>query len=69
MIKKAANFFIKFYQEFISPSFGTNCRFHPSCSEYCRQTIEKYGLVKGIWLGMRRIIKCNPWFQGGIDLP
>jgi len=69
MIKKAAIYLIKFYQEFISPSLGTKCRFSPSCSEYCRQAIEKYGLIKGIWLGMRRITRCNPWFQGGIDLP
>ncbi len=69
MIKKAVIYFIKLYQDFVSPNLGINCRFHPSCSEYCRQTIEKYGLIKGVWLGTRRIIKCNPWFQGGVDLP
>lgn len=69
MIKKATIYFIKFYQEFISPNFGTNCRFLPSCSEYCRQAIEKYGLAKGLWLGAKRILRCNPWHLGGVDIP
>ncbi len=43
------------------------CRFTPTCSEYCYQAIEKYGILKGIWLGLRRIIKCHPWNRGGRD--
>ncbi len=59
----------KFYQIFISPVLGKNCRFYPSCSEYTYLTIEKYGIKKGLWLGIKRIFKCNQWFQGGVDLP
>ncbi len=60
---------IKFYQKFISPSLGFNCRFYPTCSEYTYQTIKKYGLLKGSWKGMKRVFRCNPWNPGGIDLP
>lgn len=44
-----------------------NCRFQPTCSEYSYQAIEKYGIIKGILLGLRRIFKCNPWNKGGND--
>lgn len=60
---------VKFYQIIISPVLGKNCRFYPSCSEYTYLTIEKYGIKKGLWLGIKRILKCNQWFQGGVDLP
>jgi hypothetical protein len=60
---------IKFYQYFISPSLGNNCRFYPSCSHYSLQAVEKYGLVKGAWQSFRRILKCHPWNSGGVDLP
>jgi len=60
---------IKTYQIFISPLLGNNCRFYPSCSQYCYLAILKYGVGKGVWLGFKRIIKCNPWNEGGIDLP
>ncbi len=69
MIKKTIIWVVRFYQNFISPHLGKNCRFYPSCSEYCRQTIEKYGLTRGLRLSLVRIIKCHPWHQGGIDLP
>jgi putative membrane protein insertion efficiency factor len=59
----------KFYQIIISPVLGKNCRFYPSCSKYTYLTIEKYGIKKGLWLGIKRILKCNQWFQGGVDLP
>lgn len=60
---------IEFYQRFISPNLGNHCRFYPSCSAYFYQAIEKYGLIKGLWLGMKRILKCHPWHQGGVDPP
>jgi len=43
------------------------CRFQPTCSEYTYQAIEKYGIIKGCWLGLKRIIKCHPWSAGGRD--
>jgi len=60
---------IKFYQKTISPLLGHCCRFYPSCSEYCYQAIEKYGTIKGIIKGFKRILRCHPWNKGGIDLP
>ncbi|MCX7795904.1 MAG: membrane protein insertion efficiency factor YidD [bacterium] len=58
---------IRFYKLFISPMLGRNCRFYPTCSEYTYQAIEKYGLSKGILLGIRRILRCNPFNPGGYD--
>ena len=69
MVKNLILKLIKFYQDFISPNFGKNCRFCPSCSEYSFQAIEKYGLIKGIWLAGKRILRCQPWAPGGVDLP
>ena len=60
---------IKLYQVLISPILGHHCRFYPSCSQYCYLAIEKYGIIKGMWLGMRRITRCHPWNKGGEDLP
>ena len=60
---------IQFYQLFISPNLRKVCRFYPSCSEYTEQTIEKYGTLAGFWKGIKRILKCHPWYPGGIDLP
>lgn len=49
-------------------SRGYNCRFIPSCSEYTYQAVEKYGMVKGLWLGVKRVVKCHPWGGSGVDL-
>jgi hypothetical protein len=58
---------IKFYQLYISKIFGKKCRFYPTCSAYTYQAIEKYGVIKGIYLGIKRIVKCHPFHPGGID--
>lgn len=50
----------------INPGYG--CRFYPSCSEYCIESIEKYGIIKGLFKGARRVLRCNPFNKGGIDL-
>jgi putative membrane protein insertion efficiency factor len=55
------------YQRFISPALPPSCRFVPSCSEYTAQAIEKYGVIKGTWLGAKRISKCHPFHPGGYD--
>lgn len=60
---------LRFYQNYLSPNFGKNCRFYPSCSEYSYQAIEKYGILKGFFLSLKRILKCHPWHRGGIDFP
>ena len=58
---------IRFYQRFISPGLGSNCRFYPTCSQYTYEAIEKYGVVRGGWLGVRRIGRCHPFNKGGFD--
>ena len=58
---------IKFYQSYISPLIGPNCRFNPTCSEYSINSFKKYGLIKGLYLSIKRILKCNPLFKGGFD--
>ncbi|WP_459843756.1 membrane protein insertion efficiency factor YidD [Fusibacter bizertensis] len=58
---------IKFYRKFISPLLGSNCRFHPTCSQYSLEAIDKYGAFKGVRLSFKRIIKCHPFHPGGYD--
>ena len=58
---------INIYKYLISPLLGNNCRFLPTCSEYTKDSIIKFGLVYGVWLGLKRIIKCHPWGKGGYD--
>jgi putative membrane protein insertion efficiency factor len=58
---------LRFYRKAISPYLGNNCRFHPTCSVYAMQAIEKYGAMKGSWLAIKRIGKCHPLHPGGID--
>jgi hypothetical protein len=75
MIKKTILFLIKLYQKTLSPDHGLMkyfrhvgaCRFRPTCSEYAATAIEKYGVLKGIWLAFRRVLKCNPFNPGGWD--
>ena len=58
---------INIYKYLISPLLGNNCRFLPTCSDYTKESIIKFGLVNGVWLGLRRIVKCHPWGKGGHD--
>jgi putative membrane protein insertion efficiency factor len=58
---------IRFYQRALSPLLGNNCRFHPSCSQYTYEAVERYGAAQGTWMGLRRICRCHPWHQGGFD--
>ena len=58
---------IKLYQWIISPILGPKCRFTPSCSHYAVQALKKHGLVKGLWLAMKRISRCHPWGGSGYD--
>jgi uncharacterized protein len=60
---------IRIYQKTLSPYFGGNCRFYPSCSEYVIQAVEKYGLFVGTLKGVWRLLRCNPFSKGGIDYP
>ncbi len=59
---------IKIYKLFISPIFPNSCRFEPTCSEYCIDSLKSYGLFKGLMKSVSRIARCNPWFgYGGYD--
>ncbi len=58
---------INVYQCVISPYVGICCRFQPTCSHYTMQAIDKYGLVKGLLLGIGRLLKCHPFHSGGLD--
>lgn len=61
---------INFYKRLFSPImhyFGSNCKFYPSCSEYTKQAIDKYGVIKGGGIGFLRILRCNPFSKGGYD--
>ena len=58
---------IRTYQKLLSPLLGQHCRFYPSCSQYTLEAIQEWGLVKGVWLGTKRICRCHPLNEGGID--
>ena len=55
------------YKRFISPLLPSACRFHPTCSEYMLEAVNKYGAARGIWMGTRRLLRCHPFHQGGFD--
>ena len=66
-IRSIALALIRFYQSFISPLLGSNCRFYPTGSHYMYEAIARYGLRRGGWMGVRRIARCHPWNEGGFD--
>ncbi len=58
---------VRGYQKVLSPFFGRNCRYHPSCSHYTYEAIEIHGAAKGTWYGVKRIGRCHPFHEGGYD--
>ncbi|MAU91430.1 MAG: membrane protein insertion efficiency factor YidD [Gammaproteobacteria bacterium TMED182] len=64
---KIVSAMIRVYQWIISPLLGPRCRFYPSCSNYMLESLEKHGLMAGLKLGVKRVIKCHPLHPGGID--
>lgn len=66
-MKKILLCLIRIYQKYLSPILGKNCRFYPTCSQYTYEAIQKYGCFKGIFLGIKRIVKCHPFHPGGYD--
>ncbi|RJP43805.1 MAG: membrane protein insertion efficiency factor YidD [Desulfobacteraceae bacterium] len=59
--------FIRIYQAVLAPLLGPVCRFYPSCSQYAYEAISKYGILKGGWLAIKRLIRCHPFHPGGLD--
>jgi len=69
-MKKIFIYIIKIYKKTLSPVFyakGIRCKYYPTCSEYTIQAIQKYGVLKGVFLGFKRILRCNPFVKGGYD--
>ena len=67
MMKRVLVALIRAYQYALSPFLGHSCRYYPTCSEYALEAVEKYGAIKGGWLGVKRIGRCHPWHPGGYD--
>ena len=68
-MKKVFLWLIRFYQKNISPYRGPCCRFRPTCSAYAYEAIHKYGAIKGGWLALRRLLRCNPFYKGSFYDP
>jgi len=66
-MKKAALFLIIIYRRLISPVLPPSCRFYPSCSQYAYEAFDKYGFLKGMYLTVRRLLRCHPFNPGGYD--
>ena len=58
---------LKVYRTVISPLYGDVCRYYPSCSHYAMQALQHHGVLRGLWLGSRRLARCHPWAAGGVD--
>jgi putative membrane protein insertion efficiency factor len=69
MIRAALLFLIRLYQMTLSRLLGPSCRFEPSCSHYTATCIERFGALRGSWLGVKRIARCHPFNAGGFDPP
>jgi len=67
IIKTTFLFLIKLYQLFLSPIFGRQCRFTPTCSNYSKEAIEKHGPFRGMILTVKRLFRCHPWSKSGYD--
>lgn len=67
MLKKFFELLIRFYQKYISPLKPACCRYYPSCSQYALEAVKKHGAVKGVLLAVWRILRCNPYSNGGVD--
>jgi uncharacterized protein len=67
MMKRVLVALIHGYQYVISPFLGLHCRFHPTCSEYALEALQRHGALRGIWLAMKRLLRCHPWHPGGFD--
>jgi uncharacterized protein len=67
MITRLLRTAVRFYQWFISPMLPRSCRFHPSCSQYADEALQRHGARRGAWLAAKRVCRCGPWHPGGYD--
>jgi len=67
VIRPAIVLAIRCYQQLVSPALPPACRFHPTCSEYMLEAVQKRGPLRGVWMGLKRISRCHPWGGGGYD--
>ena len=67
MAKRIVLGVLSFYKLAVSPYLPSQCRFHPTCSEYAADAVAEHGAVKGGWMGLKRLVRCNPWATGGFD--
>jgi len=67
MVSASLRGFIRLYQLLVSPLLGPRCRYWPSCSEYAAQAIHEHGPSRGLWLAVRRLLRCHPWGGSGVD--
>jgi putative membrane protein insertion efficiency factor len=66
-MKRLLLWLLRGYKRFLSPLFPPSCRFLPTCSQYAYEAIERFGVPKGLWLALRRLLKCHPFHEGGYD--
>jgi len=66
-MRKLIVWLIGLYRTLVSPFLGSTCRYYPSCSEYAQTAVTRFGVVKGGWMSVRRISRCHPWHEGGLD--
>ncbi len=67
MMRRVFVWLIRGYRYFLSPYLGSSCRFHPTCSAYALEAIERFGAWRGGWMALRRLSRCHPWHPGGVD--
>ena len=67
MMRRILFVLIRAYQYAVSPLFVASCRFHPSCSAYALEAVDRHGSLRGAWLAVKRLLRCHPWHSGGCD--
>lgn len=68
LLNQALILLITLYRWLISPVLGSRCRFYPSCSQYAQTSLQRFGILAGLYLTARRLLRCHPWHAGGVDL-
>jgi uncharacterized protein len=66
-LQRAALIALAAYKRFVSPLLPSACRFYPTCSEYMFEAVERYGTGRGVWMGIKRLVRCHPFHPGGLD--